>query len=445
MPNIQVTYTYVPNTKILSAAVNQNFNDVVNILKAHHHDPNIYTNAIQVTNSGIAPNAQILDTQLRTPITRSGLINPSSLQPVDVPHGGLNLASVVAGDLPYGAGSNVYGRLPVGLENYVLTVKNSLPSWQVIPTPSVVSFGDGSDGSVTFDGSTTILGMVPAASVYTMTRDIFCTNITINAGVTLKTNGFQIFASGTLTMVNATTSIIQNNGNNGTAGSGATKGTGGTAPASYSVMPGQAGTDGGNGSSNIPGFSGGNGTNITNAVLSTMVGGQGGAGGSCVNGSGGGGTVGTATLYSGIKSTLIASMQSNPAGTLRANTSGTGGGGGGSDSGSGTGGGGGGGGSSGGSVVIYANAVSGSGTIKAIGGNGGNGGNATGSVNGAGGGGGGGGAGGVILIVTKTTSNPFTCTVTGGTHGNGGTQIGGAGAGSNGADGASGTTVFLSV
>ena len=38
-------------------------------------------------------------------------------------------------------------------------------------------FGDGSDGALVFDGSTTILGMVPSANVYTLTRNIFATNL----------------------------------------------------------------------------------------------------------------------------------------------------------------------------------------------------------------------------------------------------------------------------
>src|SRR5919108_5908125 len=60
-------------------------------------------------------------------------------------------------------------------------------------------FGDGSDGAVTFDGTTTVLGLVPSLNTYTMNRSIFCTNITINASVIIKTNGYRIFCAGTLT------------------------------------------------------------------------------------------------------------------------------------------------------------------------------------------------------------------------------------------------------
>lgn len=60
-------------------------------------------------------------------------------------------------------------------------------------------FGTGADGAVTFDGSTTILGLVPSGNIYTMTRDIHCTNITINNGVTIYPAGYRIYATGTLT------------------------------------------------------------------------------------------------------------------------------------------------------------------------------------------------------------------------------------------------------
>jgi len=42
-------------------------------------------------------------------------------------------------------------------------------------------FGDGSDGAVTFDGTTTVLGLVPSSMIYTLNRSIFCGTITINA------------------------------------------------------------------------------------------------------------------------------------------------------------------------------------------------------------------------------------------------------------------------
>lgn len=61
-------------------------------------------------------------------------------------------------------------------------------------------FGTGSDGSVVFDGVATILGMVPVANVYTMTRSIGVLNMTVNTGVTVFVAGWSILVAGTLSM-----------------------------------------------------------------------------------------------------------------------------------------------------------------------------------------------------------------------------------------------------
>jgi len=68
-----------------------------------------------------------------------------------------------------------------------------------IDSPDPV-YGTGMDGSVTLDGTTTILSMAPSSSVYTMTRDIYCYNLTINASVTLKTAGYRLFVKNILTL-----------------------------------------------------------------------------------------------------------------------------------------------------------------------------------------------------------------------------------------------------
>ena len=60
-------------------------------------------------------------------------------------------------------------------------------------------YGTGSDGNVTLNGTTTILGMVPSASVYSMTQDMYFNNLIINAGVTLRPNGYRIFVKNLLT------------------------------------------------------------------------------------------------------------------------------------------------------------------------------------------------------------------------------------------------------
>lgn len=64
-------------------------------------------------------------------------------------------------------------------------------------SPSHV-YGTGSDGDATLDGSTTVLGMAPSASVYSMTRDMFFNDLTLNTSVRLAPNGYRIFVKGTL-------------------------------------------------------------------------------------------------------------------------------------------------------------------------------------------------------------------------------------------------------
>lgn len=60
------------------------------------------------------------------------------------------------------------------------------------------AYGTGADGSVVLDGTTTVLGMTPSSSVYSLTRDVFFQNLTINSGVRLAPNGYRIFVKGVL-------------------------------------------------------------------------------------------------------------------------------------------------------------------------------------------------------------------------------------------------------
>lgn len=117
MATFSVTYSFVANTKARSNEVNTNFSNVLNILQAHHHDPNIYTNASPITNSGIAANAQILATQLQYPITLSGLISPLALQRVTADKGGTGLLQVTQYDLLMGNSGNTWGKLAKGTAN----------------------------------------------------------------------------------------------------------------------------------------------------------------------------------------------------------------------------------------------------------------------------------------------------------------------------------------
>lgn len=73
-------------------------------------------------------------------------------------------------------------------------------------TPSHV-YGTGSDGDRTLDGSTTILGMIPVSNVYSMTRDIYFNDLTINSGVRLAPNGYRIFVKNVLNFAGTNATI----------------------------------------------------------------------------------------------------------------------------------------------------------------------------------------------------------------------------------------------
>lgn len=79
-------------------------------------------------------------------------------------------------------------------------------------------YGTGMDGDAILDGSTTVLGMTPSSSVYTMTRDMFFNNLTIHSGIRLSPSGYRIFVKNILTFAGNTATIGFTTGF-GTAGS----------------------------------------------------------------------------------------------------------------------------------------------------------------------------------------------------------------------------------
>jgi hypothetical protein len=89
-------------------------------------------------------------------------------------------------------------------------------------------YGTGADGNAVLDGTTTILSMAPSASVYTMTRDIFFDNLTINTSCRLQPNGYRIFVKGTLRFMGTDSTIGYTTGFS-TAGSIAQGGAAATA------------------------------------------------------------------------------------------------------------------------------------------------------------------------------------------------------------------------
>jgi len=80
--------------------------------------------------------------------------------------------------------------------------------WNAYFNESVDSvYGTGADGDAVLDGTTTVLSMAPSSSVYSMTRDMYFNDLTINANVRLAPNGYRIFVKGTLKFVGANSTI----------------------------------------------------------------------------------------------------------------------------------------------------------------------------------------------------------------------------------------------
>ena len=272
-------------------------------------------------------------------------------------------------------------------------------------------WGNGNDGA-----STTVANM-------SLDRDVYYTDLTVNTGVTLNTNGFRIFVSGTLNTV-GTGKITSNgnNGGNGGTGSADVQGTAGTAGViAYSTgtlpipLVGKAG--------GVGQVAGNNGTDQAKALVSqdASAGGHGGDGTSNTGEIGGTAGSETGTIYSLPNAPMPAYNLYDLSGATITQygvspSSGSGGGGGSNTNyGAGGAGGGGGGGSasSGGVVWIAARAITNL-NVEATGGDGGQGGNGTDS-SGVGGGGAGGNGGVAILIYSSATT--INTTVTGGTGG----------------------------
>jgi hypothetical protein len=243
------------------------------------------------------------------------------------------------------------------------------------------SYGTGVDGVQTFDGTATVLGLAPSTGVYTLTRDIYLADqSTIAAAATIKTAGFRIFCAGHL-YINGT---IQSNGNASVANA-----AGGALSYSGTISNttvGEAGAAGGTGNGSAGTAAG------TNAL-----GGAGGAGGASTDTAGAGGAVtapaATVQNLQSLPNAIAVRVIGTTAFALC--LGGAGGGAGGGDTTNNSGGGGGG----GGIVGLYAQSISGTGNVQAVGGVGGAA-NATG--NSAGGGGGGGGA---IILVSRSVTN----------------------------------------
>jgi hypothetical protein len=254
--------------------------------------------------------------------------------------------------------------------------------------------GDGSDGALVFDGVTKVIELTPSANEYTLTRDVFATTIVVNKGVTIKTAGFRIRAS---VSVSGEGTIADN----GKAGAEAVAG----AALSEAGTLARTSTAGGAGEVT---------TAKAGSNATKTLGGAGGKGGEGKSGNTGG-AAGTATALEAKLGSVheiglgLFGYLSSAAGIQKP----VGGAGGGGGTGDGTRKGGGGG-SGGGIVFISTPKIYGTLKIEAVGGAGG-----IGETGGEAGGGGGGGGGAIILACAESVNTSVTTNVAGGAAGKG--------------------------
>lgn len=316
--------------------------------------------------------------------------------------------------------------------------------------------GTGDDGAVNFDGTNTFASFASkSGNTYTLTRHVFGTDVTIGAGVTVNTDGFIIFWTGTISGTGTIKGVTGNNGSNApeATGAGGPGGAGGTSSGTGPLKT-TAGADGGAGGLN----SGGGGGGGVAQISPGSAGATGGTGGVNVpsgdtgGGVSPGGSASTSQLFRRLACLLLTCTDLTNTGTLTKVTSAgqAGGGGGGAGNGAGScyGSGGGGGGASGGGVLLVGNIWAGSFTIESIGGNGGNGDAASSACSGGlgGGGGGAGGSGGFAIVVYQTKTWAGSYNLAGGTGGSGATGgSGGASNGGNGSNGNAGTSIEIQL
>src|SRR5205807_2190158 len=172
-----------------------------------------------------------------------------------------------------------------GVNGNVLTLAGGVPVWQAPAGGGGGNaiYGDGSDGTTSGLGCGTVATM-------TLTRDIYCSSLTVPAGVTLTTWDARIFVTGTAT-INGTLQMPGTPasgkfgggaGAAGTMGFGGTGGTGGVGAvgtAGGAANPGQGGNGGAGGTSG--GFAGGA-AGAGAGGAGTKAGGGGGAGGGVI-------------------------------------------------------------------------------------------------------------------------------------------------------------------
>ncbi len=278
-------------------------------------------------------------------------------------------------------------------------------------------FGDGSDGAIDFNGTLEYSGFsAKSGKEYTLTRDIYATNLTVAAEVILKLAGYRIYYTGEL----ANSGTIQ--GSAAKAGSVSTTATGGNGAAQGNEGTLKSARAGGKGAT---------------AAGSAATVGEGTTAGVGMGGIGGAGGAGSSTAGAAAGTLLQEPKEGYPARNFQAATfgsqvvrgvqvalsGGTGGGGGGAATALQ---GGGGGGEGGGIAVLVGYNLNNKGTIECAGGVGG----AAETIATSGGGGGGGG-GGVIYLLYHLLTAEGTVSVAGGAGGKGSNENGHAGSSGN--------------
>lgn len=313
-------------------------------------------------------------------------------------------------------------------------------AWQKIggfTTGGSVYFGDGTDGTCTFDGvATPVCGATLSGSTYTLTRDTSPLNMAVSAGVTVRTDNWRLFVFNTLSGGGAGATVS----NAGFDAVGRLPGNcGGINTRFYSGCSGTGGagangTGTGNaGSSNttsIPQFP----TQAASAAGVAGAGhGQGGGGGTAgANAGGTGGALAICGPNCGLF-TAVSGFTGKPDGNGTGfGLYGSGGGGGGCTAGGCTGGGGGGG---GGILFVGANQCTGTIALISTGGAGGDGVLAGGTNAG----GGGGGGGGIVDFIYSHRSATCTTSIAAGAAG------AGAGGGASGGAGSTGTSYNINL
>jgi hypothetical protein len=288
-------------------------------------------------------------------------------------------------------------------------------------------YGSGIDGDIILNsnGSGTPSGFFYDNGAFTMTREVYARNITLNntGGLFIRPNGFRLFCSGTCTCTGGQ-SIIECNGNSGYDGTITDGGNG--AAAILSGLSYQLSSAGGKGGAYNNSTTALTGANTTNSFTNGLYG-NGGNGGSGYNNIyvavSGATTVKSSSLELSNywNSYLNIYTMVNRSGVYYQGGAGGAGGGG---SGPGTQqGGGGGGGSGGGALALFIKKFNVDSTntiaIRALGGNGGNGYLTSAPSNYAGNGGGGGGGGFILLCTSSSPSSSIEVSVSGGFKGSG--------------------------